>query len=98
MHGPGALLGELQAIEHRFGRRDRGGQRWRARVLDLDIVLWSGGTWASPDLLIPHPAFRQRDFVLGPAAGIAPEWRDPLSGLSLRQLHARLTRPKRLPR
>jgi 2-amino-4-hydroxy-6-hydroxymethyldihydropteridine diphosphokinase len=83
--------GQLQSIEARFGRRRRG-QRWRARVLDLDIVLWSGGAWASPGLIVPHVAFRERLFVLGPAAKIAGDWRDPVTGLSLRQLLARLKR------
>jgi 2-amino-4-hydroxy-6-hydroxymethyldihydropteridine diphosphokinase len=58
-------------------------------VLDLDIVLWSGGAWSSPDLTVPHIAFRERGFVLDPAAAIAPAWRDPVSGLTLRQLAAR---------
>ena len=93
---PDAMLAELQLIEQDFGRR-RSGERWRARTLDLDIVLWSGGLYASPDLAIPHPLFRQRAFVTGPAAVIAPGWRDPLTGLTLRQLHARLTRPRPLP-
>lgn len=88
---PPELLALLQRIEAGFGRR-RGGQRWRARVLDLDIVLWSGGTWVSPGLTVPHPAFRERLFVLGPASEIAGHWRDPLSGLTLRQLNARLRR------
>lgn len=95
--GPGELLDLLKAIERRFGRT-RGGQRWASRVLDLDIVLWSGGAWSSPGLTVPHPAFRQRTFVLAPALAIAPDWRDPLTALSLRQLHARLTRPRPLPR
>jgi 2-amino-4-hydroxy-6-hydroxymethyldihydropteridine diphosphokinase len=94
---PEALLAALKAIERHFGRR-RGGQPWRARVLDLDIVLWSGGCWASHGLIIPHPLFRDRTFVLGPASVIAPRWRDPLSGLTVRQLKARLTRPHPLPR
>ena len=94
---PRELLHKLLALETRFGRR-RMGQRWRARVLDLDIVLWSGGIAAQPGLLIPHPLFRNRDFVLGPAAKIAPHWRDPITGLSLAHLHARLTRPRPLPR
>ena len=89
---PVALLQSLQAIETRFGRRRRGAA-WRARPLDLDIVLWSGGTWDSPDLTIPHPAFRERDFVLSPAAHIAPDWRDPVTGLTVRQLSRRLKRP-----
>ena len=88
---PPELLAALQAIEHQFGRKRRG-QRWRARVLDLDIVLWNGGTWVSPGLIVPHSAFRERLFVLGPASKIAGNWRDPVTGLSLRQLDARLRR------
>ena len=89
---PPALLVRLKSIEAQFGRR-RGGQRWAARVLDLDIVLWSGGAWSSPGLIVPHPLFRARSFVLTPARAIAGDWRDPITGLSLRQLQARLMRP-----
>lgn len=81
---PDALLRRLKAIERRFGRR--GGRRWSSRVLDLDIVLWCGGVWRSPGLTVPHVAFRHRRFVLAPAAAIAPDWRDPLTGRTLRQL------------
>ena len=88
---PSELLALLKRVEREFGRR-AGGQRWRARVLDLDVVLWSGGPYVDRSLTIPHPLFRERDFVLGPASTIAPHWRDPVTGLTLRQLHARLTR------
>ncbi len=90
---PDDLLQALKAIERRFGRRARG-QRWSSRVLDLDIVLWRGGCWSSPDLTVPHTLFRQRRFVLDPALPIAGQWRDPLSHLTLRQLSARLARPR----
>lgn len=92
---PARMLARLQKLERGFGRR-RGGQRWRARMLDLDIVLWSGGAFAAPGLTVPHVAFRTRDFVLAPAARIAPGWRDPLTGLTVRHLLARLTRPRPL--
>ena len=92
---PEDLLLTLKEIERAFGRR-AGGQRWTSRVLDLDIVLWSGGVWSSPSLTIPHPLFRERDFVLKPAAAIVPGWRDPVTSLTLRQLAARLTRPVRI--
>ena len=85
---PPEMLGLLKRIEREFGRR-AGGQRWTSRVLDLDLVLWSGGCFAAPDLVIPHPLFRERAFVLVPAAAIAPRWRDPVSRLTLRQLRAR---------
>ncbi len=93
---PPALLAALKRTEREFGRRR--GQRWGDRVLDLDIILWSGGAWRSAGLAIPHPAFAQRRFVLGPACTIAPDWRDPVSGLTLAHAQARLTRPRPLPR
>ncbi len=94
---PPDSLSVLHRIERAFGRRHRG-QRWRSRPLDLDIVLWSGGAWAAPGLVIPHREFRRRAFVLTPATRIARDWRDPVSGLRLLHLHARLTRPRPLPR
>jgi 2-amino-4-hydroxy-6-hydroxymethyldihydropteridine diphosphokinase len=94
---PPDLLEQLQAIETHFGRNKRG-QRWQARTLDLDIILWSGGIWISdhPPLAIPHMQLRKRSFVLAPANEIAPGWREPLTGLSIRQLFHRLNRPKPL--
>ena len=91
--GPDEALNALASVERRFGRRP-GGKAWSARVLDLDVILWSGGPWASDDLVVPHPAFRQRAFVLAPASRVAGLWHDPLTGLTLNQLHTRLTKPR----
>ncbi len=91
-HEPEALLDLLKTIERTFGIRR--GQRWSQRVLDIDIILWSGGNWHSGGqypLAIPHPAYRTRDFVLSPAAIIAGPWRDPQTGLTIRQQHFRHT-------
>lgn len=85
---PDALLAELKALERAFGRRP--GRRWGPRVLDLDIILWSEGSWAEPGLIVPHPEYRRRAFVLEPLAEVARDWRDPLTGLSVRQSLARL--------
>ena len=89
---PPMLLERLKTIERDFGRRR--GQRWGARVIDLDIILWSGGTWADRALSIPHPRWRERDFVVVPLATIAADWRDPLNRGTVRQAAARLARPK----
>jgi 2-amino-4-hydroxy-6-hydroxymethyldihydropteridine diphosphokinase len=89
---PPALLTHLKSIERAHGRRP--GRRWGDRVLDLDIVGWSCGIWASRTLSIPHPTFRERRFVLGPLVEIAPNWRDPVTGRTARQLLARLDRKR----
>lgn len=92
---PPELLGKLKKIERKFGRRLA--RRWGARVLDLDIILWSEGAW--PDrlrwrhahgLAVPHRQMTNRAFVLRPAAEIAPGWRHPISGLRIRHLLAQL--------
>jgi 2-amino-4-hydroxy-6-hydroxymethyldihydropteridine diphosphokinase len=88
---PPALLARLKRIERDFGRR--GGRRWGPRVLDLDIILWSQGAWAGDGLVVPHPEYRRRRFVLEPLAEIAPGWRDPITGATTRQLLHRLGRP-----
>ena len=100
---PPKLLARLKKIERDFGRRR--GRRWGPRVLDLDIILWSGGSWPryprfvpAGRLRVPHRDFAQRGFVLAPLSEIAPGWRDPLSGRTVRQLTHRLTAARPLHR
>ncbi len=86
---PPAMLTALKGIEREFGRRR--GRRWGCRVLDLDILMWSGGKWRSRRLTVPHPALETRSFVLGPLAAVAPSW--PVRGpLAARHLAHRLAR------
>ncbi|MEP7315217.1 MAG: 2-amino-4-hydroxy-6-hydroxymethyldihydropteridine diphosphokinase [Sphingomicrobium sp.] len=70
---PLAMLASLKATERDFGRRN--GKRWSARVLDLDILAWSGGNFRARELIIPHPRLAQRTFAVGLLASIAPSWR-----------------------
>ncbi|MEO5810153.1 MAG: 2-amino-4-hydroxy-6-hydroxymethyldihydropteridine diphosphokinase [Sphingomicrobium sp.] len=84
---PAALLAALKAIERDFGRR--AGRRWAARVLDLDIVAWSGAPMATRRLTIPHPRLTERDFVLVPLTEIAPDWK-VVRGATPRHLAQRL--------
>jgi 2-amino-4-hydroxy-6-hydroxymethyldihydropteridine diphosphokinase len=83
------MLTALKAIEREFGRRR--GKRWGPRVLDLDIVLWSGGRFRSRSLAVPHRELDRRSFVLGPLAAIAPNWR-VRGALTARHLAERLAR------
>jgi 2-amino-4-hydroxy-6-hydroxymethyldihydropteridine diphosphokinase len=89
---PLAMLDAIKAIERDFGRR--GGRRWGTRVLDLDLIAWSGGTFRARRLSIPHPRLAERAFVVTPLATIAPSWR-LVGGLTARHLAHRLgKRPK----
>ena len=79
-----ALLEALRQIEADYGRtRPFPGA---ARTLDLDLILFGEQTVVEPGLEVPHPRFRERFFVLGPLAEIAPDMRDPLSGLKVVEL------------
>jgi len=81
------LLRQLQAIESAQGRK-RTGQRWGARTLDLDILMYGGQRIDLPELTVPHPGIGDRPFVLYPWFEIAPELiipgKGPLSELLAR--------------
>jgi 2-amino-4-hydroxy-6-hydroxymethyldihydropteridine diphosphokinase len=80
-----ALLDLLMMLERRAARaRPYPGA---ARTLDLDLILFGAATIEEPDLVIPHPRFRERGFVLQPLAQVAPELVDPVSGLSVARLY-----------
>jgi 2-amino-4-hydroxy-6-hydroxymethyldihydropteridine diphosphokinase len=84
------LLGRLLDIEREFGRT-RPAPR-AARTLDLDLVLLGDQIVEEPGLALPHPRFRQRFFVLGPLAELAPDLRDPVTGLTVSELLRALLR------
>jgi 2-amino-4-hydroxy-6-hydroxymethyldihydropteridine diphosphokinase len=84
-----AVLDLLLAIEQRFGReRPHIGA---ARTLDLDLILYGDSVISTPGLIVPHPRFRERRFVLEPLAEIAPDWRDPVTGQTVEELLRLLT-------
>ena len=82
------LLAALLGVE-----RERGRERphpGASRTLDLDLIFFGDDRVETPDLIVPHPRFRERRFVLEPLAEVAPDWRDPVTGLTVRDLLARL--------
>lgn len=66
------LLRVLQKIENNQGRV-RKGERWGARTLDLDLLLYAEQQIQHPDLIVPHIGLSERAFVLYPLQEIAPE-------------------------
>ena len=78
------LLDRLLAIEAERGReRPFPGA---ARTLDLDLILFGDQIIDEPDLIVPHPRFRERRFVLEPLSQIAPEMVDPVTGQTVEEL------------
>ena len=77
---PQALLQTLQAIERRQGR-ERTGEKWGARVLDLDLLLYGNRVINTSDLTVPHPGLHERDFVLVPLEEIAGDINIPGRGM-----------------
>ena len=63
---PLQLLLELQSIEHAYYRSREEGKRWAPRTLDLDIILFGNRVIEDSHLVVPHPEFAQRRFVLEP--------------------------------
>ncbi len=82
------LLERLQAIEQQFGRVRA--ERWGPRSLDLDLIFLDDLQLASARLQLPHPRLWERNFVLVPLAEIAPDWLDPVTGLTVATLAARV--------
>jgi 2-amino-4-hydroxy-6-hydroxymethyldihydropteridine diphosphokinase len=80
-----ALLELLMTLERQAAReRPFPGA---ARTLDLDLILFGAAIIQKPGLIVPHPRFRERGFVLQPLAQAAPDMLDPVTGLSVAELY-----------
>jgi 2-amino-4-hydroxy-6-hydroxymethyldihydropteridine diphosphokinase len=64
------LYRELVKIEDMQGR-ERDGEKWGPRILDLDLLLYGKNKIKTKELVVPHPGMHERDFVIIPLAEIA---------------------------
>jgi len=87
---PRDLIDALLAIERDYGRERP--YTGAPRTLDLDLVLLGDAREESPGVHVPHPRFRERFFVLGPLAEVAPDMIDPVTGLRVWELLRELLR------
>ena len=79
--------------ENEMGRQRK--QRWGPRAIDLDIVLLGQQIIDQPQLNVPHRRMSFRKFVIDPAFEVAPDFIDPISGVSVRCLWERLHQSSR---
>ncbi|HTM24697.1 MAG TPA: 2-amino-4-hydroxy-6-hydroxymethyldihydropteridine diphosphokinase [Vicinamibacterales bacterium] len=86
-HPAREIFEALRAVETAAGRQRP--YPGAPRSLDLDLILVGDELLQEPELKIPHPRFRDRLFVLAPLAEIAPEMRDPVTGLTVLELLAK---------
>jgi len=81
---PRALLELLLNIESDLGRIRR--YKWGPREIDLDLLFYDDQVFNESGLVLPHPQMHRRAFVLVPLVQIAPDWRHPVLGKSIREL------------
>ena len=91
---PQEVLAKVQAIEAALGRdraaeaveKERTGQNYSSRVIDIDILFYDDEIIAEEDLVIPHPLLHERDFVLEPLNEVASEKVHPIFGQTIAEL------------
>ena len=81
---PDALMQLLLGLENARGRVRRGFRS--PRTLDLDLILYGDLICNEAGLIVPHPHFRERRFVLEPLAEVAGDWTDPVTGQTVEEL------------
>ena len=81
---PTRVLQEILAIEESLGRTRK--EKWRERVIDIDILLYENEIITSQDLTIPHPQLPNRRFALVPLAEITGGLIHPLLQISIDDL------------
>jgi 2-amino-4-hydroxy-6-hydroxymethyldihydropteridine diphosphokinase len=86
------VLDRLLQIEEAAGRRRP--SPMAPRTLDLDLILFGEEQIEEPGLVVPHPRFRERLFVLEPLAEVAPDWIDPATGSRIEELFSALLRER----
>ncbi len=85
---PYELLDFIHEVE-KLAKRERI-VHWGPRTLDIDILFYDNLIMGEECLAIPHPEIEKRAFVLEPMADIAPCFRHPVTGKTIRQLYEEL--------
>ncbi|MCH7548397.1 MAG: 2-amino-4-hydroxy-6-hydroxymethyldihydropteridine diphosphokinase [Candidatus Krumholzibacteriota bacterium] len=84
---PMDLLLRVKVIEREIGRS--GGHNL-PREIDIDIVAWGDSVFEMPGLIVPHPRYADRAFVLVPLRDVAPTFVCPVTGATIAAMIARV--------
>lgn len=84
---PTQLLKLTQDIELEMGRTKKSiGSSYQDRIIDIDIILYDDLIMETQELILPHPYFHKRKFVLEPLFEIDPELIHPVLGISIKEI------------
>ncbi|MFY9288705.1 MAG: 2-amino-4-hydroxy-6-hydroxymethyldihydropteridine diphosphokinase [Alphaproteobacteria bacterium] len=81
---PLVLLWAIKDLESELGRQPT--FHYGPRTLDIDILFYDDQSYVTPELTLPHARMAEREFVLRPLADIAPNWKHPQTGLTVKDM------------
>ncbi len=87
---PEQVLKKIQSIEEELGLDRKNKIYWGPRIIDIDILAFDNLILKSDTLIIPHPEFEKRDFVLYPLQEISPDFQHPANRRKISDMISRL--------